>query len=104
MFFIWTHREEKFQLFLTDLNNYNPHIKFTYEFNKEQISFLHLHASFCDNKLTTNLYVKPTDKDLHLHYTLAHPNNTKWSIKYSQALRLSGSVPIKMILRNILRR
>ena len=34
MFFIWIHREEKLQLFLTDLNNNNPHIKFTYEFSK----------------------------------------------------------------------
>ena len=34
VFFIWSHGEEKLQLFLTDLNNYNPHIKFTYEFNK----------------------------------------------------------------------
>ena len=40
MFFIWTHGEEKLQLFLTDLSNYNPHIKFTYEFNKQHISFL----------------------------------------------------------------
>ena len=37
VFFIWTHGEEKLQLFLTDLNNYNTHIKFTYEFNKEHI-------------------------------------------------------------------
>ena len=34
VFFMWTHGEEKLQLFLTDLNNYNPLIKFTYEFNK----------------------------------------------------------------------
>ena len=32
--------KKKFQLFLTDLNNYNPHIKSTYEFNKEHMSFL----------------------------------------------------------------
>ena len=37
VFFIWTHREEKLQLFLTHLNNYNPHVKFKYEFNKEHI-------------------------------------------------------------------
>ena len=35
LFFIWTHGEEKLQLVLTDLNNYIPHIKLTYEFNKE---------------------------------------------------------------------
>ena len=26
---------------------YNPHIKFTYEFNKEDISFLNLNVSYC---------------------------------------------------------
>ena len=34
VFFMWTHGEEKLQLFLTDLNNYNPLIKFTYELIK----------------------------------------------------------------------
>ena len=39
VFFIWTHGEETLKLFLMNLNNYNPHIKFTYELNKEHISF-----------------------------------------------------------------
>ena len=60
MFFIWPHGEEKLELFLTDLNNYNPHIKLAYEFNKEHMSFLDLKVSLCDGKLTTDLHVKPT--------------------------------------------
>ena len=71
VFFIWTHGEEKFQLFHTDLNNYNTHIKFTYEFNKEHISFLDLNASFRDFKLTTDLHVKPT-KDTNVYITRRH--------------------------------
>ena len=67
MFFIWTHGEEKLQLFLTDLNNFNPHIKFTYEFNKDRISFLDLKCSPCDGKMTTDLHVKPTDIHEYLH-------------------------------------
>ena len=90
MFFIWTNEEEKLQLFLTDLTKYNPHIKSTYEFNKEYISFLDLNASFCDGKLTTDLHVKPTDRHQYFHYTSPHLNHTKRSIVYSQALRLSG--------------
>ena len=89
VFFIWTHGEEKLQLFLRDLNNYNPHIKFTYEFHKEHISFLDFKVSFCDGKLTTDMHVKPTDRHQYLHYTSAHPNHTKRSIVYSQALRFS---------------
>ena len=89
VFFIWTHGEENLQLFLTDLNNYNSQIKFTYEFNKEHISFLDLKVTLCDGKLTTDLHVKPTDRHQYLHYTLAHPNHTKRSIVHSQTLRLS---------------
>ena len=89
LFFIWTHGEEKLQLFLRDLNNYNPHIKFTYEFHKEHISFLDFKVSFCDGKLTTDMHVKPTDRHQYLRYTSAHPNHTKRSIVYSQALRFS---------------
>ena len=46
-------------------------------------------VSLCDGKLTTDLYVKPTDRHQYLHYMSAHPNHTKWSIGYSQTLRLS---------------
>ena len=95
MFFIWTHGEEKLLLLLTDLNNYNPSIKFTYEFNKELISFLDLKISFCDGKLTTDLPVKPTDRHQYLHYTSAHLNHRKRSIVYSQALRLSRNCSYK---------
>ena len=74
VFFIWTQEEKKLQVFLTDLNNYNPRIKFTFEFNKEHISFLDLKVSLCDGKLTTDLLVKPTDRHQYLYYTSAHPN------------------------------
>ena len=76
--FFQTHGEEKLQLFLTNLNNYNPYIKFTYGFNKEHILFLNVIVSFCDGKLTTDLHAKLTDSHQYLHYTPAHPNNTKW--------------------------
>ena len=89
VFFMWTHGEEKLQLFLSDLNNCNPHIKVMYEFHKEHISFLDLKVNFCDGKLKTDLHVKPSDRHQYLHYTSAHPNHTKRSIVYSQELRFS---------------
>ena len=79
----------KLQLFLTDLNNYNPHIKLTDEFDKGRISFLDLKVSFCDGELTTDLHVEPTDRHQYLHYTSVHPNHTKQSMIYSQERRLS---------------
>lgn len=56
--FIWTHREQKLQLFLIDRNNYNLHIKFTFEFNKEHMSFLNLNVTFSDGKLTADWHAK----------------------------------------------
>ena len=41
------------------------------------------------NRLSTNLYVKSTDRHQYLHYTSSHPEHTKKSVVYSQALRLS---------------
>ena len=79
----------KLQLFLTDLNNYNPHIKLTDEFDKGRISFLDLKVSFCDGELTTDLHVEPTDRHQYLHYMSVHPNHTKQSMVYSQERRLS---------------
>ena len=38
---------------------------------------------------STDLYIKPTDRHQYLHYTSSHPEHTKKSVVYSQALRLS---------------
>ena len=45
VFFIWTHGKEKLEKFLKNFNNYHPNIKFTHEFNKENIPFLDLKVS-----------------------------------------------------------
>ena len=62
VFFIWTHGEEKLALFLNDLNNFHPNIKFTHESNKEYIPFLDLNAKLSGNKLSTDLYAKSTGR------------------------------------------
>ena len=89
VFFIWTHGPDKLVSFMTEFNNYHPNVKFTYESNKENITFLDLDVSLSGNKLTTDLHTKSTDKHQYLHYTSAHPAYTKRSIIYSQALRMS---------------
>ena len=76
--------------FVTEFNNYHPSIKFTYESNKENITFRDFGISLSGNKLTTDLHSKSTDKHQYLHYTSAHPAHTKCSIIYSQALRMSS--------------
>ena len=42
-----------------------------------------------DTKLQTKVYVKPTDRQSYLHNKSEHPNSTKKSIAYSQALRFN---------------
>ena len=39
--------------------------------------------------MTTDGHIKSTDKHQYLHYTSAHPDHTKRSIVFSQALRVS---------------
>ena len=73
---------------MTEFNNYDHNVKFTYESNKENITFLDLNVSLSGKNLTTGLHTS-TDKHQYLHYTSAHPAHTKCSIIYSQALRMS---------------
>ena len=76
--------------FIIEFNNYHSTIKFIYESNKGNITFLDLNVSLSENKLTANLYIKSTDKHQCLHYTSSHPSDTKRSIIYSQTLSTSS--------------
>ena len=58
-------------------------------FSKNCVSFLDLDVRLSGAELTTNLRIKPTDRYQYLHFTSVHPNHTKRSIVYSQALRVS---------------
>ena len=89
VFFIWNHGQEKLDSFLEELNGFNPYLKFTYESSKESIPFLDLSVSLSNGTLSTDLYIKSTDRHQFLHYTSSHPDHTKRSIIYSQALRIS---------------
>ena len=84
IFFIWTHGEENLKKFMDDFNSFNDDIKFTYEHDK----FLDLKVISSNGKLLTSLYSKSTDRHQYLHYESCHPEHTKRSIVYSQALRI----------------
>ena len=77
VFFIWTHGKEKFAPFINLLNNYNSNIKFTHDSNKEHIPILDLNMNLSGNKVSTDLYIKSTDRHQYLHYTSYHPEHTK---------------------------
>ena len=42
-----------------------------------------------DAKITTDLHVKPPDRNQYLHFSSAHPNHTKCSVVFSQTLHMS---------------
>ena len=52
-------------------------------------SFLDLNVRLSDGNISTDLYVKATDRHHFLHYTLSHPDHYKRSIVFSQPLRVS---------------
>ena len=56
---------------------------------KPEINFLDTTVFKVDNKLQTKVYVKPTNRQSYLHSKSEHPNSTKKSIAYSQALRFN---------------
>ena len=89
IFFIWTHGKESLIKFLDDFNRFHPNLKFTHEISEKSVTFLDLNVNLSNGSITTDLHVKPTDRHLYLHFSSAHPDHTKRSIVYSQALRIS---------------
>ena len=63
-------------------------VKFKFEFSYKEIEYLDLKIFLQDGKLRTNLYVKPTNRQLYLDFTSNHPDHCKEGIPYSQALRI----------------
>ena len=89
IFFSWTHGNDKLEKFLDDLNSFDNNIKFTHESSKDNVIFLDLIVKLSKGRLTTDLHVKDTDRHQYLHFNSSHPDHTKRSIIYSQALRLA---------------
>lgn len=91
IFIIWTEGRDKLNTFLNNFNAFHPAIKFT----RHQTSTTHPTVEFLDVNLTLlgdvielDLYCKPTDCHQYLHFKSCHPDFTKNSIIYSEALRL----------------
>ena len=88
IFAIWTHGIDKLQHFLTYINEFHPTIKFDHTYSLETVNFLDTTIYInSNNKLESDLYIKPTDRTLLLHNNSFHPQSCKNSTIYSQALR-----------------
>lgn len=89
IFMIWQHSREELCSFLDALNGFHETIKFTAEISETSVNFLDTTVRKDENdSITTDLYTKPTDSHLYLHYSSYHPKHQKQSLPYSQALRL----------------
>ena len=89
IFAIWIYGEDKFKYFLPYINSIHSSFQFTCNYFKECVMFSDVTVSV-DNSgsIATDINVKPTDMHQYILATSCHPNHTKRSIPYCQALRI----------------
>ena len=88
IFMVWTEGKEELINFLTYLNSAHNTIKFTRVWSTNKVNFLDVNVINSNGNITTDLYVKPTDKHQYLDFRSCHPRGCKKGIPYAQALRL----------------
>ena len=88
IFMIWTAGEDSLLEFIQGMNQYHDTIKFTWDWSRQNISYLDVQVINNNGVIETDLYTKPTDKHQYLFHTSCHPRGFKRSIPYAQALRL----------------
>ena len=89
IFMIWEHGEDELIKFLDKMNTFHSSIKFTHKHSNKSIDFLDVKLSLENNKISTDLYGKPSDTHQYLHASSCHVYHSKKSIPYSQTLRLN---------------
>ena len=97
----WCHGEASLIRFLQYMNKLHTTIKFEYEYSTKTVHFLYTRIYVNgQNKLESDVYIKPTDKTMLLHNTSFHANTCKQGVIYSQALRYRRIITDDNILRN----
>ena len=76
--------KDQAELFVSWLNTLWPGLTFTYEWSDKSIKFLNVEILITQDGIETNMYVKPTNPQLYLHYTSAHPPHVFKAIIYGQ--------------------
>ena len=87
-FGIWHGNAVELQAFAEFANGLHPNIKVELRFANDKIEFLDTLVKIENGHVYTDLYVKPTDKQLYLNSNSCHPPSTKKGIAYGLALRL----------------
>ena len=88
IFCIWQYGEDELERFTNHLNSVHSTIKFTIEKSRTAVTFLDTTVSLENNRLETNLFVKPTDRNNYLPFGSAHPYHCKKGLPYGQFLRI----------------
>jgi len=88
----FTHGRDKLDAFLTDLNNFHPKIKFTYEIHEDKATFLdidmHKGTRFEEtNILDITTHFKTTNTFQYVHGTSCHPPSTYKSVAKGECIR-----------------
>ena len=81
--------EQECQQLVNWLNSLYPGvIKFKHDYSTDKVEFLDLQISLENNRLETNLFIKPSNKQLYLDFNSNHPQTCKEGIVFGQALRV----------------
>ena len=88
IFMIWEHGKTELDSFIAHLNNGNKNITFSSEISENQLNFLDVTVKTINNRIVTDLYTKPTDRNTYLPYDSAHPKHCMKGLPYGQFLRI----------------
>ena len=102
IFLVYTGSIQSLHLFLSELNNLHPTIKFTMSHTtpshienpacectpEESLPFLDTSCKILDGKIVTDLFRKETDRNQYLLPNSCHPAHVTQNIPYSLALRI----------------
>ena len=87
-FGLWTHGSDELMKCIDYANKIHENIKVELRWNTTQIDFLNTKILLENDKITTDLYSKPTDKHQYVQYASDHPTNVKKAIPYGLGIRL----------------
>ena len=87
-FGIWTEGEKELKLFAQHANSIHPSIQVELRYDRKKIEFLDTLVKLENGHVYTDLYVKPSDKQLYLNSSSNHPPNTKKGLAYGLGLRI----------------
>lgn len=82
-FIPWMKHFGPVEVFIDLLNQLNPKIKFVFQKNEEEISFLNVLVYKGENSLMTDIFYKETDSKDYLPFNSCHEHHTKINIPFT---------------------